>query len=273
MLLDLGLKLPARDQLQNLAENARYSIHGGSLQGFRVWFLMETQIQTTGASASSGQPLRRGGRTANLDECGPFSPQNYYYNWQYYGYPPISRVIAETVDTDPQGPGVNSPPEHWTAGCLGTTAFLVLLLKVVNIPATGVQVGGHTAPYFMSEDLYLSHGDDPYNQLSQTGYPANYLLISHDDYQAWFGSNNIFYGNRSVGRREIDLAVYYPTSNAVLGRYCDDVLANADHASGRVYNEIFSSVYTTVSYLEVLGLWDRLEQARLTLGCPSTGTY
>jgi hypothetical protein len=34
MLADFGLKLRARDQLQNLTKNARYSIHGGSLRGF-----------------------------------------------------------------------------------------------------------------------------------------------------------------------------------------------------------------------------------------------
>jgi hypothetical protein len=208
---------------------------------------------------------------------GPFSPQNFFYNWQYWGYPPVSRVIQGTPNLNPQWQGtvLASPPHHWTAGCPGTSAFLAWVLRVVNIPVQPVGVAGHTAPWFISEDLFLSHGDDPYNALSKAGYPATDLLISLDDYEAWFGPNNskpIILSDQNVGRRPVDLAVQFPTSNWILYRYCDDLANNRDHASGRVYNETFNvtnSAYT-VTELEQLGLWDRLAVAKTTLGCPAT---
>jgi hypothetical protein len=200
---------------------------------------------------------------------GTFTPQNFQYNWQYWGYPPVSRVIAGTPDLDPQYPGLASPPHHWTAGCWGTSAFLLWVLRVVNIPVEQKSAGSHAAPWFVSEDLYLSHGDDPYNAVSKAGYPATYLLVSADDFHAWFPPSNITHANQNVGRRPIDLAVQFPTSNWVLYRYCDDLTNNRDHASGRVYNETFNTIYT-VTDLEELGLWDRLAAAYTTLGCPAT---
>ncbi len=146
------------------------------------------------------------------------------------------------------------------------------MLRVVNIPVEPVGVAGHTAPWFVSEDLFLSHGDDPYSASSKAGYPATYLLVSRDDYEAWFGPNNtkpITFSDQNVGRRTIDLAVLYPTSNWVLYRYCDDLANNRDHAGGRVYSETFSTLYT-VTDLEELGLWDRLAAAKTTLGCPAS---
>src|SRR3954471_20332538 len=70
MFVDLGLKLQAWDELQNLAENTAYSIHGGSLRVVRVWFLKGTQNHTTAASASRFQPLRLDGAKAKLDKSG-----------------------------------------------------------------------------------------------------------------------------------------------------------------------------------------------------------
>jgi len=211
---------------------------------------------------------------------GTFSPEYYFYNWQYYGYPPVSRIISGTPDLNPAEAPLASPPHHWTAGCIGTSAFLMWVLKAVNIPVQPIAAGGHTTPWFISEDLFLSHGDDPYNALSKAGYPATYLLVSRDDFEAWFGPNNskpIAYSGQNVGRKPVDLAVLYPTSNWLLYRYCDDVANNRDHASGRVYNETFNSENVssasagyTVTYLEELGLWDRLAAGKDTLGCPTS---
>jgi len=207
---------------------------------------------------------------------GPFSPQNFFYNWQYWGYPPVSRVIQGTPNLNPQWQGtILASPHHWTAGCPGTSAFLAWVLRVVNIPVKPVGVAGHTAPWFISEDFFLSHGDDPYNALSKANYPATYLLITRDDYEVWFGPNNtkpIIYSDQNVGRKPVDLAVHYPTSNWILYRYCDDLANNRDHASGRVYNETFNVINSayTVTLLEELGLWDRLAEAKATLGCPAT---
>src|SRR5215471_21406722 len=69
MLPDFGLERQARDELQDLAENAAYSIHGGSLRVVDVWFLGNTNSDYL-ASACSGQPLRLHGRKANSDKSG-----------------------------------------------------------------------------------------------------------------------------------------------------------------------------------------------------------
>src|SRR6516165_9925591 len=62
MLLDPGLKLQARDELQNLAEDARYSIHGGKLRIVQAWFLMRTQAHAIEVSAIPAHPLQRSGQ-------------------------------------------------------------------------------------------------------------------------------------------------------------------------------------------------------------------
>src|SRR6516225_9845649 len=45
MLPDFGLERQARDELQDLAENAAYSIHGGSLRVVDVWFFWESKFR------------------------------------------------------------------------------------------------------------------------------------------------------------------------------------------------------------------------------------
>ena len=189
---------------------------------------------------------------------GNFSFQNMYYHWQYWGDTPLSRVIEGTVLMDPNityFPGVH----HWTAACGGTSAFLVSVLRVVNIPAEDVHVGHHGSVCFSGEKLYLSHGDDAgYGTMTDRNMPATELLISEATYQAWFPFNDINAADKNVGRREVELAITYP-GDYVLGMYCDDVANGRDHASGKVYNNIFKNYYT-LKYLEIVGLWDRLAQ-------------
>src|SRR5215469_4341795 len=67
MLPDFGLERQARDELQDLAENTAYSIHGGSLRVVDVWFLGNSNSDYL-ASACSGQLLRLHGRKANSDK-------------------------------------------------------------------------------------------------------------------------------------------------------------------------------------------------------------
>ncbi len=105
-------------------------------------------------------------------------------NWQYRGIPPISRVIEGTTST------VDNTFNHWTAGCHGTTGFLRNVLRATNIPVYIVRICGHGLVYFMTEGLYLDHGDDPYNlTFKGTGLPASALLIDEATYTAWFGTN------------------------------------------------------------------------------------
>ena len=42
----------------------------------------------------------------------------------------------------------------------------------------------------MTENLYLDHGDDPYNlDFKSTGLPAVDLLIDEATYESWFGTD------------------------------------------------------------------------------------
>jgi len=51
-----------------------------------------------------------------------------------------------------------------------------------------------------------------------------------------------------------------------LNLYCSDLANLKDHASGKVYNEYFYRFYT-VSQLENLGVWQRLDQKIVNFPC------
>ena len=175
--------------------------------------------------------------------------------WQYRGFPPMSRVLAGTIQT--------SRPEfgamHRTAGCWGTTGFLRALLRVVNIPVKLVTNAGHAQPWFMADSRYLSHGDDPYNALTKATppIPAAQILIDQAKFNSWFGpgvsetdkSNNI-------GRRTRELAITY-LPNYLLHAYCRDLSAGNTHGNGQVF-DIFSRNYS-VAQLEAANLWGRMD--------------
>ena len=106
--------------------------------------------------------------------------------WGYQGYSPISAIVDGTVDSRYPGMGA----QHWTAGCHGSTGFLNAALRVLNIPVEPVWVCGHEMAYFPSEDLYMDHGDDPYNQVVKaSSSPSLNLLIPSATWRARFSSD------------------------------------------------------------------------------------
>ena len=106
--------------------------------------------------------------------------------WQYRGYPPISRIIGGTLDANNPGEGVRK----WTAGCHGSVGFLCAVLRAANIPVQPVWICGHEAAHFITDDLYLDHGDNPYNSVVRSSpSPIDSLLIGRPTYQQWFGTN------------------------------------------------------------------------------------
>lgn len=104
--------------------------------------------------------------------------------WQYRGWVPLSQIVNGTLDANNPGLG----PQHWTAGCHGSVAFLHEVLRTVNIPVQPVWVCGHELAYFTSEKLYLDHGDDPYNAVVRglPNVPILDLLIDEPTYQSRF---------------------------------------------------------------------------------------
>jgi hypothetical protein len=190
---------------------------------------------------------------------------NYHNYFQYWGQPPISRIIAGTTTTDPLAPYWWGAPHHWTAGCFGSTAFYIWILKAANVPVNAVAVGWHQAPEFTGEHMYLSHGDDPYTQLSKTNFPATMLLIDKPTYDAWFPANNPDAGDKNVGRRVIDLSFTYASAYQ-LNMYCSDIANGKDHASSQVYNDIYKNYYP-LQYVESMGLWALLDQKMAGFAC------
>jgi len=129
---------------------------------------------------------------------GAFSYEETENHWQYRGNPPIVRMIDGT--TNPTI-GLGGQFNHWTAGCHGTTGFIRNVLRAVNIPVHISTVCGHSQACFITEDVYLDHGDNPYNStFKSTGQPASALLIDHNTYVSWFGAST---DNRSQGCNKI----------------------------------------------------------------------
>ena len=148
---------------------------------------------------------------------GWFTAKNAEDHWQYRGVTPISRVISGTMF---HSSFWNAELfSHYTGGCWGTTAFLREVLRVVNIPVKKADAvpahGGHSLPYFMSEEKYLSHGDDPYSWgIRNFPIPIEELFINQATYDEWFGPNApppSSNGLRvvSVGRRASELTIKY----------------------------------------------------------------
>jgi hypothetical protein len=103
--------------------------------------------------------------------------------WQYRGYPPLSRIVAGTVDANNPNEGV----QHWTAGCHGSVGFLCAVLRAANIPVQPVWVCGHALACFPTEKMYLDHGDDPYNQnVKSSSQPISQVLIDERTYRSRF---------------------------------------------------------------------------------------
>jgi uncharacterized repeat protein (TIGR02543 family) len=93
--------------------------------------------------------------------------------WQYRGYSPVSKIVLGTVDSRYPGQGT----QHYTEGCHGSTGFLNAALRVLNIPVQPIWVCGHEQVYFLSEDLYLDHADDPYNAYVRASNSSSLLLL------------------------------------------------------------------------------------------------
>ena len=111
---------------------------------------------------------------------------NCFAVWQYRGYPPLSRILKGTVDANNSSYG----KQHWTMGCHGSVGFLNAMLRALNIPVQPVWVCGHELAYFMTEKLYLDHGDDPYNNnVKNSKASILKVLIDEPTYKQWFSQD------------------------------------------------------------------------------------
>jgi hypothetical protein len=194
---------------------------------------------------------------------GSATPANLTAHWQYPGWPPIDRVLNGT--THPTWGFA-----HWTAGCWGTVGFLRNTLRTVNIPVSLEPRDGHALPHFHmprtssgNPDLYLSHGDDPYNSLWRATpvVPISVLPIDDATFQSWFGPNApVPPGGTNVGRQTVELAIQY-LSNPLLEFDCADIAAGRTPDQSWVVdpNHGALSLYYTVAELQAMNLWPRMD--------------
>lgn len=192
--------------------------------------------------------------------------KNMEYQWQYRGLPPISRILEGTPNNDPRS-GYNDPTlRHRTAGCHGTNGFLKGILRTVNIPVLYWRPpnSGHATPYFLIEDKWLSHGDDPYNSFSHSTpqYSGEELLIDRATYNSWFAAG-MPNPDLNIGRQVYELALKY-LPDRLLHYHCGDIAAGRNHAASDVYSA-FSRWYS-VAELEAMNLWARLDEKIASFG-------
>ena len=183
-------------------------------------------------------------------------PANCIDHWGYGGNPPCAVVISGRIRVSDGTFG------HWSAGCWGLTAFMRAVLRTANIGVAQFIGGGHSQPQFVRDDRFLTHGDDPYNQLTFTtpAYPMSLLPIAGPQHTAWFGpAVPPADAGRNVGRRVIELAVDHPESLYLMRQRCADIAAGLSHATSTVFST-FSNFYT-VADLEARTLWDRIDAA------------
>jgi hypothetical protein len=195
-------------------------------------------------------------------------------HWHYRGMPPASRLMSGTIYLGAGfGPGEDRR-RHFTAGCWGTTGFLISLLRTVNIPVQELTTDrrselSHSAPYFMTEGLCLNHGDDPYSAYCrvQPSFGIDQILIGKAQFDAWFppGKNPVAGSRSNVGRRVTDLAIKYLPIN-LLNDYAQDVAAWQKHENGKVFDGLKSRY--TMAELDAAKLWQRLDARLGELGGP-----
>jgi hypothetical protein len=175
--------------------------------------------------------------------------------WQYRGFPPVSRILQGTPHNDRLEQGMY----HRTAGCHGTLGFLRAILRCVNIPVNPNHMCGHALPHFPTEESYMSHGDDPYGRLSRgtpAPFPGTSLMISSTTYNLWFGPGAGKNKCDNIGRQVRELAlVHLPPY--LLEKHCNDLAKGISHADSTVA-EAFKREYS-VAELESMDLWGRIE--------------
>ena len=201
--------------------------------------------------------------------------------WQYRGPAPVSATINTTVDPGNSADPTN--PFHWTAGCHGTSEFLHSVLRTINIPVDQNDVAlnlVHSITRFMTENLYLSHADDPYSGSDPFGTPTSAMLISNATYKAWFVNATSPVLQEDVSRENPETWIQYLSPRLQLF-YCNDP-PNTLPANSGVFQRfaMWPDIYT-LSYLQNLppvagqpaSLWDRLaNKIQSNGGCTATLT-
>ena len=205
---------------------------------------------------------------------GPWTAKNFDDHWHYRGFPPAVRVIDGTTYAGKEVPPGFDRPRHFTAGCWGTTAFISGVLRAVNIPVSEMKieefkpaskgVEQHSAPFFVTEGVGLSHGDDPYSAFIRVrpSPPVHDLLVSEGQLNQWFpsGRTPTTGAPLNVGR-QVAVVTVAQLPIYLLNVYAGDVAARRPKEKSKVFEEL--SPFFSLAELESKQLWQRLD-ARIT---------
>lgn len=193
---------------------------------------------------------------------GKYEAANLEAHWHYRGFPPVSRILS----------GTHTPSgfEHAIAGCHGHYGFLKAMLRTANIPVLCHRVGlhPHALPWFPSEGLYMSHGDDPYARDLKSmidPLPIERILINQTRWNHWFGPHkNEGERGRNIGRQLRELSRHH-LSWYLVSMHCQDLADGKSHTESSVYHDYFVRTFP-VAQLEADGVWDRLDAKLLEIG-------
>lgn len=196
---------------------------------------------------------------------------NLWAHWQYHGPPPVARVIGGTSHTS--APSVLS---HFTGGCQGTSAFLRSVTRAMNMAVEFRSVGQHTTARMMANDLYLSHGDDPYTRTltmstapvpASLTCPADALFFNGVTYFDWFVTQfSASDPNKNVGRRAKEVAVAY-LPLGLLDMHLYDLQHGYTHAGSTVAAALAGRY--SVADLEAMQLWQQMDAKIAAHGGPT----
>jgi hypothetical protein len=202
--------------------------------------------------------------------------------WQYAGNAPASRMLAGTTYTG-SDTGVPTNLTRWTWGCHGTTGLIKAMLRVLNIPVEEITNGnpsptvpktnafytsGHATPHFLSEGLWLSHGDDPYfgayNQILP--FPLQSLEIDDATFYGWFPNDRS--GTVPIGRNPYDKLWLQWGDSIMLEKRLTDLLTHPTPPDANICTAATTG-WTTCSQAEaggLLGMLDPLLSHYTTMG-------
>jgi hypothetical protein len=158
--------------------------------------------------------------------------------WQYVGNVPASRILNGTRYSGTDA-SVQTFLQQWTSGCHATTGLIKSLLRVLNIPvehfsqsnpsltlpANAFAFSGHSTPHFLSENSWLSHGDDPYfvglGADDALPFPLTALLVSDSQFLEWFPNSGSAAPNTIPGRQTDEIAIHYGSQAMLQARFTD----------------------------------------------------
>jgi hypothetical protein len=193
---------------------------------------------------------------------GPVSRENFFEHWGYEGDMPVARALAGTRYSGTAFRSVSGLDlvRHYTAGCHGTVGLLLSVLRAANIPARPRTVSNdtftHATILFLSEDLALSHGDDPYSPMMDGADPGD-LLIDAATYDRWLGPLATDPG-RNIGRQALTIGVQHLPAIVRRAHALDRQQGIAPEQSA-----VFAMFKGTFTMDELLtaALWERLDAA------------